>query len=71
MNANDRIQWFHKMVAEKCYPNASDISDKFNISQRQAQRDIEYMRVTLGAPLTYSASKRGYFYKMSFYLARK
>jgi predicted DNA-binding transcriptional regulator YafY len=56
------------MVAEKCYPNASDISDKFGISQRQAQRDIEYMRTTLNAPLAYSASRRGYFYKRSFYL---
>ncbi len=68
MSANDRIQWFHKMVAEHGYPNASDIADKFNISQRQAQRDIEYMRVSLSAPLTYSASKKGYFYKRSFYL---
>lgn len=68
MSANDRIQWFHKMVSEKCYPNASDIAEKFAISPRQAQRDIEHIRTTLGAPLVYSSAHRGYYYKTDFYL---
>ncbi len=68
MSANDRIQWLHKMVSEQCYPNACDISEKFDISPRQAQRDIEHMRNTLGAPLVYSASHRGYYYNKDFIL---
>ena len=68
MSANDRIQWFHKMVAENCYPNTHDISEKFGISPRQAQRDLEHMRNSLGAPLTYSSAHRGYFYTSQFYL---
>lgn len=68
MSANDRIQWFHKMVSESCYPNAHDISEKFDISSRQAQRDLEHMRTSLGAPLVYSPAHRGYYYKSQFYL---
>ena len=68
MSANDRIQWFHKMVSEGCYPNSWDIADKFDISQRQAQRDIEHMKATLSAPLEYCKSHKGYFYRSPFYL---
>ena len=68
MSANDRIQWFHKMVSERCYPNAHDISEKFGISPRQAQRDLEHMRSSLGAPLIYSPAHRGYYYESQFYL---
>ena len=68
MSANDRIQWFHKMVSENCYPNAHDISEKFGISARQAQRDLEHMRSSLGAPLVYSPAHRGYYYKAHFCL---
>ena len=68
MSANDRIQWLHKMVSEQCYPNAKNISEKFDISPRQAQRDIEHMRNILGAPLVYSTAHRGYYYKTKFIL---
>ena len=68
MSANDRIQWFHKMVSDSCYPNASDVAEKFDISTRQAQRDIEHMRTALEAPLVYSSSHKGYFYSERFYL---
>ncbi len=68
MKANDRIQWFHKMVVTGCYPNAHDIAVKFNISARQAQRDLEHMRAALCAPLAYDSSRKGYFYTESFVL---
>ena len=62
MNANDRIQWLHKMISEKCYPNAAHLAEKFSISSRQAQRDVEHLRRELGAPLAYSAIHKGYYY---------
>ncbi len=68
MKANDRIQWFHKMVVTGCYPNAHDISVKFKISPRQAQRDLVHMRTSLCAPLIYDASHKGYFYAEPFVL---
>ena len=68
MNANDRIQWFHQKVFEKCYPNASHLAERFSISHRQAQRDVEFLRRELGAPLEYSAPNKGYFYSEHFTL---
>ena len=68
MSANDRIQWIHKMISERCYPNSADVSERFGISSRQAQRDIEHMKTALGAPIAYSPSHRGYYYKSKFIL---
>ena len=68
MNANDRIQWFHKKVTEGCFPNAAHLSERFSISHRQAQRDVEYLRRELGAPLEYSSMNKGYAYSRSFVL---
>lgn len=66
MSANDRIQWLHKMISEGCYPNAAHIAEKFGISARQAQRDVEYLRRELEAPMAYSAMHKGYFYTESY-----
>lgn len=63
-----RIQWLHKKVAEECYPSAELIAEKFGISQRQAQRDIEYLKKELGAPIVYSPSHKGYYYNDKFTL---
>lgn len=68
MSANDRIQWLHKMISENCYPNAAHLADKFSISPRQAQRDVEFLRKNLGAPMRYSAIHKGYFYSEKFSL---
>ena len=68
MNADLRIQWLHKKLCENCYPNAMRLSEKFNISHRQAQRDIEHLRSDLGAPLKYSNSNKGFYYETPFSL---
>jgi predicted DNA-binding transcriptional regulator YafY len=68
MNANDRIQWFHKKISAGCYPNASHLSEKFDISHRQAQRVVEFLRKELCAPLGYDPAKKGYFYEADFVL---
>ncbi|MBQ7383338.1 MAG: hypothetical protein IJV72_00920 [Clostridia bacterium] len=68
MNADIRIQWLHKKLCENCYPNAMRLSEKFNISHRQAQRDIEHLRKNLGAPLKYSNAHKGFYYDGEFSL---
>lgn len=68
MSANDRIQWFHKKISANCYPNASHLSEKFDISHRQAQRDVEFLKKELCAPLEYSSAKKGYYYSEDFVL---
>ena len=68
MSAHDRIQWFHKMVAESCYPNSIHLAEKFDISHRQAQRDVDFLKTELEAPLVYSKTRKGYFYEREFSL---
>ena len=68
MSANDRIQWLHKNTADGRYPNAGLLAEQFGISHRQAQRDVDYLKTALGAPLAYSAKHRGFYYKTPYTL---
>jgi hypothetical protein len=45
----ERYHWFHGQVKEGRHPNAKKLSEKFEISQKQAQRDIEFIRDRLEA----------------------
>lgn len=58
----ERFVWFHGRVRSGRHPNAGDLAEKFELSQRTAQRDIDFMRDRLGAPLSYDAAKKGYCY---------
>ena len=65
---DSRIQWLHKQIFDNRYPNAYRIAEKFGISHRQAQRDIDYLRSEMKAPLKYSAKNKGFYYSESFSL---
>ncbi|WP_238649834.1 helix-turn-helix transcriptional regulator [Paenibacillus piscarius] len=58
-----RIQWFDQQIRQLAYPNSSKLAEQFEISRRQAQRDIEYLAESLRAPLRYVAKQRGYIYE--------
>ena len=49
--ASTRIQWLHKKLLTGSYPNAQRMAERFHMSHRQAQRDIDYLRRELGAPI--------------------
>lgn len=68
MSAANRIQWLHKYIVEMRYPNASRLAERFGISHRQAQRDVDCLRNEYGAPLAYSAEHRGFYYTEEFSL---
>ena len=68
MNVNIRIQWFHTKITEMCYPNAVRLAERFHISHRQAQRDVDHLAKVLGAPLVYSREKMGYYYSEPYSL---
>ncbi len=68
MNANIRIQWLHKKLTLRGYPNAQRLSERFGISHRQAQRDFDYLKKELHAPLAYDASRKGFYYTAPFVL---
>ena len=68
MSADKRIQWLHKYIVNMRYPNASRLAERFGISHRQAQRDVTSLREDYGAPLAYSADRRGFYYTQEFSL---
>lgn len=60
--AYERYYWFHGQVKANRYPNAKTLAERCEISGKQAQRDIEFMRERVEAPLHYNPSHRGYEY---------
>jgi predicted DNA-binding transcriptional regulator YafY len=60
--AYERYLWFHGRLQAIKYPKIGDLAEKFEISRRQAAREIEFMRLFLGAPIEYSAEHGGYRY---------
>jgi predicted DNA-binding transcriptional regulator YafY len=60
--AYERYLWFHGRLQAKKYPTIGELAGKFEISRRQAAREIEFMRLFLGAPIEYSSDHGGYFY---------
>jgi predicted DNA-binding transcriptional regulator YafY len=58
----ERFLWFHERVKARGHPNAAHLAERFEISPRTAQRDIEFMRDRMLAPLLYSSDNKGYVY---------
>lgn len=58
----ERFLWFHGRVKAGGYPNSVHLAEKYEISHRTAQRDIEFMKDNLSAPLEYNYEKKGYYY---------
>ncbi|MDI6705220.1 MAG: transcriptional regulator [Bacillota bacterium] len=58
-----RIYHIHKLLSTNRYPRISEIAEKFEVSTRTVERDIEHMRDRLGAPICYCRSKKGYYYE--------
>lgn len=50
MSNMHRIHWFDEQIRSGRFPNSSWLAREFEISRRQAQRDIEYMAISLRAP---------------------
>lgn len=68
MNAHTRIQWLHKKMTVNSYPNAQRLAERFGISHRQAQRDLDYLRKELEAPIAYDNSRKGFYYTEEYTL---
>ncbi len=58
----ERITWFHQQVKNQSMPNAAVLARRFEISGKTAQRNIDFMRDRMGAPLVYDPSQKGYHY---------
>jgi predicted DNA-binding transcriptional regulator YafY len=59
----ERFLWFHNEIKQNSHPNAQTLAAQFEITRKTAQRDIEFMRDRLKAPLRYIPGLRGYDYE--------
>ncbi len=51
-----------RLTEDQKYPNCSSLAEEWEVSKKTIQRDIEYMRYQLNAPIKYIAKYRGYIY---------
>lgn len=58
----ERFVWFHGQVKRLRYPNSRSLVSEFEVSERTAQRDIDFMRDRLLAPLSFDRLRNGYCY---------
>lgn len=59
----ERYLWFHQKLKQQKFPKLIDLMEKFEISSRQAAREIENMRIFFNAPVEYSSTEKGYYYE--------
>jgi proteasome accessory factor B len=60
------MQHIDRELRNHRYPNCSGIAHIFEVSSKSIQRDIDFMRDMLNAPIEYDASRKGYFYRESW-----
>jgi predicted DNA-binding transcriptional regulator YafY len=60
-----RIVAIDRAIRSGVHPNAVSIAEQLEVAPRTVQRDIEFMRDSLGAPLTFSRRHNGYEYSDS------
>lgn len=58
----ERYLWFHRRLKSGSFPKLQDLMEKFELSKRQAAREIENMRLYFNAPVEYNGMERGYYY---------
>ncbi|MDC7237144.1 MAG: WYL domain-containing protein [Sphaerochaetaceae bacterium] len=68
MSQTERIIYIDKQLSKKKYLTINKISEKFEISTRQAKRDLEYMRDRFYAPIIYDHKEHYYKYEKDFSL---
>jgi len=58
----ERYIWFHSKLKAGRYPKLADLAEKFEISGRQAAREIDFMKNFFSAPIEYARERNGYYY---------
>jgi predicted DNA-binding transcriptional regulator YafY len=57
-----RLLFIDRKIREKRFPNRNSLAEEWETSYKTIQRDLDYLRYELDAPLAYSAKQRGYYY---------
>lgn len=57
-----RVFELHQLIQQNKYPNCASFSVKWEVSSKTIQRDVDFLKDEMGAPIEYDALKRGYYY---------
>jgi len=57
-----RLLELDRQIRQSKYPNCLTFSRDWEVSQKTVQRDIDFLRDQLGAPIDYDREKKGYYY---------
>ena len=57
-----RLLFIERKIKESAYPNCVILAREWEVSAKTIQRDIDYLRDELGAPIAYDSLKHGYYY---------
>lgn len=63
-----RLQTIHHEIKERRHPNASSLAEMLGVSSKTVQRDLDYLRDELEAPIEFDRQENGYFYSRSDYV---
>ena len=63
-----RLQTIHHEIKDGRYPNASTLAAKLDVSTKTVQRDLDYLRDELEAPIEFDRVENGYFYSRADYV---
>jgi predicted DNA-binding transcriptional regulator YafY len=58
----ERLLDLDQKLRSNKYPNCTSFAEYWEISTKTAQRDIDFLRDRMGAPIDYDALQRGYYY---------
>jgi predicted DNA-binding transcriptional regulator YafY len=67
MSNLERIAFIDSHIRYRGGISARDVAERFEVSDRQVKRDIEYLRYRLGAPIRYDPDKRRYVYEAEWH----
>jgi len=57
-----RLMELDRLIRSGKHPNCLTFAADWEVSQKTVQRDIDFMRDQLGAPIEYDRARKGYFY---------
>jgi predicted DNA-binding transcriptional regulator YafY len=57
-----RLLFIDRKIREGSFPNCASLAAEWEVSGKTIQRDLDYLRDELGAPIRYDGLKRGYAY---------
>lgn len=62
-----RWLFIDRKISSGSYPNCNTLADEWEVDSRTIQRDINYLKEWLDAPIEYDYKKRGYYYSQKNY----